>query len=438
MPLHFNPFNSKPIELLEETDLNLLIQNNVSEGWFVEYKAQIPDNSKIAKSIASFANSEGGWLVIGIIDDTDNAAKEIVGFNISKLKQPKEHVKNIVSTHITPVPFFESKLITLANGNGLLVIKIDKSEESPHILSDGKIYRRIGEGSEPIAETNRYAVDELYKRNKNTKDYFERFSKNTYVMSKRQKNQEMAFIEIYFFCMPVDSKYFPDFYTSEFAEKIRKNFLTPVNFIKGLSMTSNIDVSFFQASSGSYILRPNQAQINPQLVSIVIEIFENRSCKILIPIEEITTAPVCENEHLDKILKEMDLNSIRIIDGYNFTIRFLTIVEQYLSLLDQDNGQFRLGTRMKLTGLWNKALYIDDERYLAYVKKFGLPLSLKDEIEIPEFNGTRRLEYEIKPPAFALLRYVYEALGVPPQEIPDFFNNFGNFINSLQNQKKSE
>jgi hypothetical protein len=62
----YNPFN-KDISQLEEDDLNKLI-DKVSEGWFVEYKGDFQNSKKISHSIASFANSDGGWYIVGIDD----------------------------------------------------------------------------------------------------------------------------------------------------------------------------------------------------------------------------------------------------------------------------------------------------------------------------------------------------------------------------------
>ena len=55
----YNPFN-KNISEIEYDDLKKLIENDITEGWFIEYKGSFPKNKKIANSIASFANSEGG------------------------------------------------------------------------------------------------------------------------------------------------------------------------------------------------------------------------------------------------------------------------------------------------------------------------------------------------------------------------------------------
>ena len=63
--MSFNPFN-KNIHELEYDDLNTLIDNEVSEGWTLEYIQEIVKSKDIAKSIASFANSEGGWYIVGM------------------------------------------------------------------------------------------------------------------------------------------------------------------------------------------------------------------------------------------------------------------------------------------------------------------------------------------------------------------------------------
>ena len=75
----YNPFN-KIISEIKYEDLEKLIKNNISEGWFIEYKSSFPKNKKIADSIASFANSEGGWYIVGIEEkENESSPSEIVG-----------------------------------------------------------------------------------------------------------------------------------------------------------------------------------------------------------------------------------------------------------------------------------------------------------------------------------------------------------------------
>ncbi|MBT3184600.1 MAG: ATP-binding protein [Nitrospina sp.] len=59
----FNPFN-KSFNEVQEGDLEIL--KELAEGWHVEYKREKTTPQKIAKSIASFANSHGGIYFLGI------------------------------------------------------------------------------------------------------------------------------------------------------------------------------------------------------------------------------------------------------------------------------------------------------------------------------------------------------------------------------------
>ncbi len=51
---------------LQEDVLELIKQ---SENESVEFKAVLPPSRVIAKIIASFANTEGGYLILGVLDD---------------------------------------------------------------------------------------------------------------------------------------------------------------------------------------------------------------------------------------------------------------------------------------------------------------------------------------------------------------------------------
>lgn len=71
----YSPFFDKkgrplPIEKVKLSQLSQLV--DCDEGLHVEYKLLLEDGGKaqLAKEITSFANCEGGWLIIGIDDKT--------------------------------------------------------------------------------------------------------------------------------------------------------------------------------------------------------------------------------------------------------------------------------------------------------------------------------------------------------------------------------
>jgi hypothetical protein len=59
------PLYQKSARDFQSKDLEGL--KSLEEGWFVEFKEQLPDTAKLARSISSFANSHGGLLIIGAL-----------------------------------------------------------------------------------------------------------------------------------------------------------------------------------------------------------------------------------------------------------------------------------------------------------------------------------------------------------------------------------
>jgi predicted HTH transcriptional regulator len=59
----YSPFQKDFVQL-DASDLTAL--RTVAEGWYVEYKREVPNASSIAKSVSAFANTYGGWLFYGI------------------------------------------------------------------------------------------------------------------------------------------------------------------------------------------------------------------------------------------------------------------------------------------------------------------------------------------------------------------------------------
>ncbi len=65
------PFINKPLEAIEESDLQNLVVERVREIKTIEYKQSLPGNSDGEKKeflydVSSFANAAGGDLIYGI------------------------------------------------------------------------------------------------------------------------------------------------------------------------------------------------------------------------------------------------------------------------------------------------------------------------------------------------------------------------------------
>lgn len=120
-----------------EKEINLLIGSPESET--LEYKAVLPPSKNIAQLICSFANSEGGFIVLGVSDN----------FEINGLSEDF-HANTI--THkaldlLSPQPIIHYQYVA-HKGKKLYVIKVEKSTSI--ISLESKIYKRIGAFSKLI------------------------------------------------------------------------------------------------------------------------------------------------------------------------------------------------------------------------------------------------------------------------------------------------
>ncbi|MEG6521604.1 ATP-binding protein [Desulfotomaculum sp. 1211_IL3151] len=211
-----NPFG-KPIEQLEEQDLNKLIEAETSEGLYVEYKEDFPTH--LAKIVASFANTFGGWIIIGAdARNPRNVPTSFPGIEINN--DPKDRFRNICRDTIMPVPLFESKLILKSSNpnRGILVVRIPESTYPPHIIRDGRIYRRNMEGSDPVRETDRHILDRLFEKSRLNKTEVKAF-----INRKLQKSsgQEVLF-KVMCCPVPLNLKLIEPFFVPERISRFKK------------------------------------------------------------------------------------------------------------------------------------------------------------------------------------------------------------------------
>ncbi|MYB77789.1 MAG: ATP-binding protein, partial [Chloroflexi bacterium] len=166
----YSPFD-KPINELQASDLAVL--RDVSEGWYVEYKSQVPKGSALAKAVSAFANTYGGWLFLGIEEKSkeDPAAESYPGIPSDEVESTLQRLRQSTNAHLSPIPHFESKVlqgpsseIQLADEASIVAVEVPQSHTTPHVHKDGRIYRRVADSSESKAETDRFILDQLWRR----------------------------------------------------------------------------------------------------------------------------------------------------------------------------------------------------------------------------------------------------------------------------------
>ncbi len=196
----FTPFK-KNIHDLKATDLKVL--KNTPEGWYIEYKRELTDAKKIAKEISAFSNTYGGWLFYGIDEDKDRKAGNFLGLAERNIPTYLEKIQRAVTSNIAPPPHYEvqviygpNKTIGLKKGKGIIVIYVPSGHNAPYVHASGKIYRRVSDGSDPEAETDRHFLDLLWKRSKDKRDEFCEYIERPPALSEEQ--DDFACVTLHF------------------------------------------------------------------------------------------------------------------------------------------------------------------------------------------------------------------------------------------------
>ena len=121
---------------------------------FFEFKSDDEEPKKLIKEISAFANTYGGYILLGVNDD-----KTIGGCK----KWTEQRIHITIHDSITPIPNFDVKKFT-SKGKHIFVIKIEEGATPPYITNRGDIYERVSSGSFPIKESIK--LDQLYQKRK--------------------------------------------------------------------------------------------------------------------------------------------------------------------------------------------------------------------------------------------------------------------------------
>lgn len=461
----YNPFK-KDINDLTYEDLSVLIDNEIDEGWYIEYKRDVPklnlstkfDPVKISKTIASFANTKGGWVFWGI-NCVGNKPSSIEGFNINDNNNFEDQIAKIINSNVSPVPIYHFKRIELPNNNIVFIILIEESPTPPYITSKGIIFQRENNESKPIQD--RYIIEKLNEKTNHYYESIEKFTQFDLPQTKGQSETNQTYLELYLYPLPFDGYKFKRFYTSDFFKEVAEIFYQNFNVNwkadndENLIIPLNFGFNSIYSSEGSLIVRPLKEET---LIykSTTLELFENGNLKLLLPLYEFDTvnAPKhynnsntlkyllnkyspnetierndyslpwgIENTNLPPITrrKETDfVNHIKFIDGFELIISVILIMSKYLEVIkiNEFDIESKIGFRAKITNSWRKFVFFDNDDYLEKLKLYNIPLSPKNEIEIPEFikGNSYTTKFSDEGRYFQIAKFILEGIGLPDSQ----------------------
>lgn len=386
----YSPFD-KPLRDLQIADLKALKQ--ASEGWYIEYKRETPNAVAIAKSLSAFANTYGGWLFLGIKEESkmNPVAGEFPGLPRDDVDSSLQRLRKSAVDHLNPTPHFETKVlwgpdseVGLAEGRAVICAWIPQSSSAPHVHRTGQIYRRVSDASEPKPESDRFVLDHLWRRADDIKRSHKEWYDRDPEFSSHEKSQPYVRLMLIAdrwaergVCIDVDD------------DQVRAA-LGEAGGVGGIPFDT------IHTSSDGFIGRQLKGN-DPQNLTLTWRLGRNLVSDVFIPL------PLFQPDRRDLLALDLDgymhpqrfidllgrynTNALRVVDlNYVFNVLIgVAEIQERLCKLAGWTESYHL--KVKVLNCWRTIPYIDVADVLDRFEKYGPPMCLDSVAAFPRFTG---------------------------------------------------
>jgi len=119
------------------------------ESVSIDYKQQLP--KRLAKHLAAFANTIGGYLVFGVGDPGRDIRTNLRGLTLREAAEILDQVGTALIRELVPASVPTKTFRAYPSGKLVILCRVDRSPMRPHLVN-GVIYQRIGTQSMPVSE----------------------------------------------------------------------------------------------------------------------------------------------------------------------------------------------------------------------------------------------------------------------------------------------
>ena len=383
MASSFNPFN-KSLSDIQVDDLQVL--TSTSEGWYVEYKSRAIKPVAIAKSLTSFANQYGGYLIFGVSESGDKSLTAGAFPGIPDVDVPTllTHIRDSSASHSNPTVYFEQIVLAgpcsnigLPSDHSIVVVEIRPGLLAPYVHSSGRIYRRVGDSSEPKPETDRYQLGELFNRRDEETKRIRTFVKDTDPTVRDQGIS--SWLQLYLIPDPNTPVVGKELTTKIMAEI----FGAKAGVLPGLRVPMN---SIYPSAFGHTATQFGGSDPNIVGLSIHVSLTGNVCFCMPINLTPLHSFPTSNYKHGEKYVRFLagkGYDQAVIADCSKMIVGMAAFMAQLLHLKDllEDDRDMIAGFR--LSGLLGACPFVDSEAYLSNIEEYGIPILEFDKSEFP-------------------------------------------------------
>ncbi|MGG3793885.1 ATP-binding protein [Pseudomonas paraversuta] len=441
---NFSPFK---INIDELTTKDLSSLKEITEGWYIEYKSEVPKSEAIAKSIAAMANTYGGWIFYGVAEESkqNSVAGAFPGIAITAADTELQKIRQAVSIHLNSDCHFDVKILSgqceeigLNDGRCIICVAVPQSIEAPHIHSRGVIYRRVGDSSDPVAETDRHMIEKMFQRSESRIKEFENWISKNPELSDQE--QDISFLRI------LIHPNLRGILTTDYPLSI-ENVKAALN--KSKDRLSYIPFDTIHTSAQTIVAR-HCGNKDPRSLRLTWNIQKDLSGEVIIPLRSLKGSADEIAMHLSKYkhvspfisaLKKSNTEQWKIVDLSMAYSILTTIVECQRELQARAGWPLDFHIKIKTLNAWRVTPFLDIESYIDQIDRNGLPVNLTSECVSPPgthpdtfWHAPNEIELESTrlKVAFQAAWAFYPLAGAFGISIPDIITYSDNIYGELQ------
>jgi len=118
----------------------------------VQFKERLPHIDNLTHELIAFANTSGGYLLVGVDDKTG----DLKGLSFSEIQQSNSEISNAASQKIFPTIRVITETISVGEQN-ILVIKIEEGVNKPYKDRNGVVYVKNGADKRKVTSNDELA-----------------------------------------------------------------------------------------------------------------------------------------------------------------------------------------------------------------------------------------------------------------------------------------
>lgn len=424
----FSPFDNT-LEILAAADLERL--RDVAEGWYIEYKSELSKASDIAKSVSALANTYGGWVFYGVEEKSkaEPVAGSFPGIAEKDVDATLQRIRQAVAQHMNPAAHFDVRAVrgdggSLAADRVVLCVRVPQSLAAPHVHASGRIYRRVADGSEPKAESDRHLLEQLFRRSDQLRKDFADWVDRDPEFSKAEC--KAPYLRLMMIADPWGDE--NPWLATSVAE------LKPL-FARGTGLVGALPFDTIYTSSRGYVAR--QAIDNdPHNLGPTWRFRESLVSDVYVPLNLYDVdSPWRLIEHLEgyeqadrfiTLLKTRQYSSPRVVDLNILFSALVGIVETQRRLLAKANWVKPYFVKARLLNVWRTVPFLDVDAVIDCFESDGLPVCLDGVVTTPTGSDPETFQ-KIEPmvdveseearillQALVMLEPIARAWGLPP------------------------